>query len=291
MGSQTKVTPLMFSPSDYQRCLDAYLRNTDRATKVYEICSTSVPQKIINGVTSSGEDVDIFRYLGVGSGSGEADINVLIELKKTYPKIRATIWEPSSGLIEDFKERVKDQPALDDIEFEWKTVSIEEQMKNGTNGERFHCILLVGVMAYLDEMAPPMKYLYNLLSKSGTMFNVNSADSSVFDNLRLKFPELLYRHKSVHTSDIVTVFEEIGAEVTLEEVKAVVDITKCLQQDSDEGNDILDLITHTLNFRKTVPKETYDSVFQLLLSPPMVEKRDGKVFVDNTRDVIIVRRA
>ncbi|XP_077989351.1 histamine N-methyltransferase-like [Glandiceps talaboti] len=288
MASQ--MTSLLSSPTHYLQSQVAYLSHTDRAEKVYELCSTEIPQEIISGAKG---DIEQFYYLGVGSGSGEADIKVLIQLTKRYPKIKATIMEPSPAMISNFKENItKVGSALEGVEFEWKTMTLEEYMEGDDNNQCFHCIILIGVTAYFEDIEKAMKDLYKILEKNATIVIINNSEKNVFDAIRQKFPTLLFSHKRVPTDRLVAVFNEIGASVRVSDMEAAIDITLCLQEDSEIGNSILDLLTHVLNFRETAPGDLFRDVFQVLQGPELISrKRNDSVFINDNKDVIIVQQA
>ncbi|XP_077989335.1 histamine N-methyltransferase-like [Glandiceps talaboti] len=288
MASQ--MTSLLSSPTHYLQSQVAYLSLTDRAEKVYELCSAEIPQEIISGAKG---DIEQFHYLGVGSGSGEADIKVLIQLKKRYPRIKATIMEPSPALISNFKENItKVGSALEGVEFEWKTMTFEEYMEGDDNNQCFHCIILIGVTAYFEDIEQAMKDLYKILVKNGTIVITNDSEKNVFDAIRKKFPTHLFGHKRVPTDKVVAVFNEIGASVRVSDMEASIDITLCLQKDSEIGNLILDILTHVLNFRETAPEDLFRDVFQVLQDPELLSrKRNDSVFIYDNKDVIIVQKA
>ncbi|XP_077983107.1 histamine N-methyltransferase-like [Glandiceps talaboti] len=226
-------------------------------------------------------------------GLGEADIKLLIQLTKRYPKISATIIEPTPSMVTDFKENIiKEGSALKDVEFEWKNMTFEEYMESEYNNQCFHCVLLVCVTAYFVDMEQTMKDLYKMLSKTGSLVIINNSEKGVFDAIRQQFPRLCshFGRKNAPTDKVVTVLNELGASVRVLNMEAVVDITPCLQKDSEIGNLILDIFTHVLNFRETAPEDLVESVLQFLQGPKLLSHRiDKNVYIHNNKDVIIVQ--
>ncbi|XP_077990960.1 histamine N-methyltransferase A-like [Glandiceps talaboti] len=251
-------------------------------------CSTEIPKTVITAAT---KDVDLFHYLGVGSGSGRSDIKLLIQLRKEYPKIKATIIEPIGDMITEFKKKIiKVGSDLEDVEFVWKNMAMEEYMTSDTKNQDFHCILLVGVTSYFEDLEGTMKHLYNVLTTTGTIAIVNSSEKSVFPRMVQHYPDLLPSYNIAPTEKLVVVFHDIGANVRVSEVEAVIDITSCLQEKSEVGNLLLDLFTHVVNFRATASKDLSEDVLQFLQSPNLLSRKtDNNVFVNNSRDVVIVQ--
>ncbi|XP_077990963.1 histamine N-methyltransferase A-like [Glandiceps talaboti] len=283
----SKMIPIMSSPAHYHRSLVAYYGYTDRAEKTYKICSTKIPETV---VTDLARDVDRFRYLGVGSGMGRSDIKLLVQLRKRYPKIKATIVEPSPAMISEFKENIiKEELGREDVEFEWKNMTLEDYMESESSKQKFHCMLLTTVMPYIQEPAAAMKYLYNTLATNGTIAIFNSSDNNVFTGMEQQYPSMYPGFKLVPTDKVVALFNDIGADARVFEMKAVVDITLCLHENSEVGNLMLDIFTHVVNFRETAPKDLVDDVLQFLQSPKLMSRKaDDSLFIANNGHVIVI---
>ncbi|XP_077990961.1 histamine N-methyltransferase-like [Glandiceps talaboti] len=221
---------------------------------------------------------------------GITDIKLLVQLRKRYPKIKATIVEPSPAMISEFKENViKEESGLEDVEFEWKNMTLEDYMESESSNQTFHCMLLTTVMPYIQEPAAAMKYLYNALTTNGTLAIFNSSEKDIFTGMEQQYPGMVPGFKIVPTDKLVALFHDIGASVTVVEMEAVVDITLCLQENSEVGSLILDMFTQVVNFRETAPKYLVDDVLQFLQSPKLMSRKtDDGIFIKNNRDVIII---
>ena len=66
------------------------------------------------------------------------------------------------------------------------------------------------------------------------------------------------------------------------------DITKCFDDASDEGNLLLDFITHVADFRGTVPGDLQRAVLERLASSDISEKKDGEILLSNDWDAFYI---
>ncbi|XP_077989813.1 histamine N-methyltransferase A-like [Glandiceps talaboti] len=282
------MVSLLSSHVSYQKSLIAYHSHTNRADRVYQVCSTEIPETVISTLTG---DVDQFRYLGVGSGSGTADIKLLIQLTKRYPKIKATIVEPSPLMMSSFKENIiREGSKLEDVEFEWNVMTFEEYMERQPSNQHFHCILAVAVAQYFMDLAGALQHMYKILAKNGTIAFMNEQERNVVRAISEQFPSLSLGYKKTPTENMVAVFNDIGASVRVFEMEAEADVTLCWQEDSEVGNLMLDFFTQVVNFREAAPKDLIEDVLHFLEGPTLLSHKtaDGSTVIRNHKDIIIV---
>ncbi|XP_070574868.1 histamine N-methyltransferase-like [Ptychodera flava] len=282
----------------YKRMYESYETLTDRFEKVNRYCSETFPEIVIGNFTSNQqqgetEHPEVFRYLGVGSGSGDSDVVILTQLAKRLPRIEATITEPSDKMIANFKSAISESgnDALQKIKFTWNQATIEEYMKMPQD-TKFHCIFLCGVLAYFKDVDQVVQYLYSILADNGTILIVTEAgnNSNIFYELWYpgRFPSIDERVGI--PDDVVASFERCGAKVTSSNLECILDGSTLFDEESESGNFLLDFLTGVVECRKTAPPELLRQVLDFISHSSVLFKKEGKFLLKNDRALIIVQK-
>lgn len=85
-----------------------------------------------------------FCYLSPPS-VGTFEVEIVIQLLKTFPSVACTVVEPSGERIESYKQLVeKRKSALHGATFEWRAESLDEFYEvNRVNKRQFHFLSLI----------------------------------------------------------------------------------------------------------------------------------------------------
>ncbi|XP_077993858.1 histamine N-methyltransferase-like [Glandiceps talaboti] len=290
-----EMIPLTDDRDHYHRCQIVHTNHTDRVQKLKQACSTTIPQAICDSVLSDPKTKrsDTLRLLSLGSGSGEAELQALIHLRKTFPNIHATIVEPAAESLAEFKGNVgENHTSLDGVMFEWQQMTWEDYVGDKETVGPFDCILLLGVITYFSEPMTTMRYLYTQLAEHGVIVLNILSENNGSDYVRKNCHFLQkFTPARITTTEVVACFKGIKANVKVSEVKGSRDITPILQQDSDTGSRLLDNICHVVNFRQTADREHLDTVMKLLQDPEIrVPGHKDQVKIVYNTDIIIVSK-
>ena len=69
-----------------------------------------------------------------------------------------------------------------------------------------------------------------------------------------------------------------------------VEVTQCFDEASEDGNLLLDFLTHAVKFRETAPEDLKRRVLECYGSSDISEKKEGTVFVSDNSDTFIINK-
>ncbi|XP_077996255.1 histamine N-methyltransferase-like [Glandiceps talaboti] len=275
----------------YGRTFTAYCKHTDRHAKTRQFCTEVIPKIIVDKYApETAIGTSVFRYLGIGSGAGTADIHILKQLTKTVPSIRATILEPCQDLIDQFEQNIAEEEShLDGVTFDFRRTTLEEYRKE-CEGASFDCVTGFSVLYYFANLFETLSWLHSVLNKGGTLVFLTTAEECIFTRTWDTFPALTNEKQNNLTCDVVVDYlTKIGAqEVKQLKVIAEIDVSECFEAKSEEGNLLVDFITHSVNFRKTAPPSLVTGAVQLWKE--MSVKRDNRIYVNNNFDYTVAKK-
>ncbi|XP_037542045.1 histamine N-methyltransferase A [Nematolebias whitei] len=147
-----------------------YLEKSGEHAAVLKGVQTILPGEFKRiGAGKSSLDV-----LGVGSGGGEVDVQMLSLLKSTFPAVPITsdVVEGSSALINNFKALVAKTADLQNVSFSWHIVHSEEyekQVKAKGDVKKFDFIHMIQMIYYVDNLSETIKFFHSLLKNNGRL--------------------------------------------------------------------------------------------------------------------------
>ncbi|XP_077983246.1 histamine N-methyltransferase-like [Glandiceps talaboti] len=279
----------------YGRTFTVYTSHTDRQIKTDQFCTNVIPQIVMdNYSTSDTVDADrkstVFKYLGIGSGAGMPDINILKEIKNSVTSIQATIVDPCQHLIDQFKQNIaKEGCHLHGVTFDFRLTTLEEY-RNDCEGATFDCIAGINVLYYFDYLYETISWLHSVLTKNGTLVFLISDAESIFPRTWQASSALTSKNqKVVYYAMVEECLTKIGAQgVKRLNVTADIDITEFLEDISVEGDMLIDFIAHSVNFRATAPPTLVTSILKFWEG--MAVKRDDRIYANNNFDFIVAKK-
>ncbi|XP_070574870.1 histamine N-methyltransferase-like [Ptychodera flava] len=279
-----KLVKLSSNPDHYKRALEVAL--ADRIKKLQAYC----PEMAKYCMDSMETPPHVFRFLSMGSGNGQVDVTLLGHLLDAYPKIEATIVEPSPSMNEAFKRLVGENPdSVGSVTFCWHQMTVEDFLKIH-DGTKFHFIFMSGVISYLKDVEKVLIDSYGMLAEYGTIAIINVAKDSWFYHFldAERFPGLGLDR--VPSSDVIAVFESIPVKKTETQViEGAMEITPIFDDSSTLGSTILDMLTHTCNFRETAHPTLVADVLRYASESKLITKEGDKICMKNHRDLIFVQ--
>ena len=81
--------------------------------------------------------------------------------------------------------------------------------------------------------------------------------------------------------------DKLGIKYTVYPQPIRADITDCFQEESEDGNLLLDFFTHVSDFRNKAPNSLVQDYLQYLKNPECSLMNDDKVLMDFTWDAIV----
>lgn len=247
----------------------------------------------------------VFRVLGVGSGDGKHDIEILKavatslhSLHDKRPSIHACIVEPSSFSIADFQRSVTPLPAslasLADVSFEWQETRYEDFICISSAHEinRFHMAYFMCSLYYMDA-EDSLRNCFKQLAKGGAMFCLVGGAKSFFIKLSRKFEGKLgcLPITNFYTGkDLVAIAKRNNWKYTeFPKARYEVDITSCFETSSKTGMLLLDFLTHWIDFQGTADRTLYNEVMECLTESSTSDSSGRKTLITELAIVIIYK--
>ncbi|KAM8933778.1 histamine N-methyltransferase [Pelodytes ibericus] len=281
--------------SDHSRYVESFrlfLKNSTEHQCMQEFIETKL-QLIISSIGNKKPTIDI---LGVGSGSGEIDLQMISKIQTAYPGVRINndVVEPSAEQILSYKERVAKTSGLDNITFNWHKQSsceFESQVNTEKQHKKYDFIHMIQMLYYVKDVQSTMKFFISCLAPNGKLLIILVSGNSGWSTLWKKYGSRLPLNDLclyITAGDIQDMLTSAGAKYTSYDLRSDMDITECFVEGDRNGELLLDFLTETCDFKKTAPSDLREQILQDLKSPGCSSTTDGKVVFNNNLSVIVV---
>lgn len=232
--------------------------------------------------------------LGVGSGGGEVDVQILSLLQSAVPgvPINAHIVEGSSKLTNNFKVLVAKTGSLQ-IPFVWHILGSEGYMRQVMAKEdkkKFNFIHMIQMLYYVNDLGQTIKFYHSLLKNNGRLMIIIEAASGGWDILWNTFKkelwsEVIPEYRS--SREIVALLNSQGLKYDEHVIPNTFDITECFDPSSVTGGRLLNFMTAKDDFHQAFTPEIKAAMLDLLRNKCSTEK-DGRVYFNSNLRCILV---
>ncbi|XP_045909843.1 histamine N-methyltransferase-like [Micropterus dolomieu] len=234
-------------------------------------------------------------FLGVGSGGGELDVQMLTLLQSIFPAvpITADTVEGSSQLTDNFKALVAKTTNLQKIPFCWhimKCEDYEKQVKAKGDMKKFDFIHMIQMIYYVDNLSTTIKFYHSLLKNNGRLMIINEAANGGWDILWKTYKkelcvDAITEYRS--SGEILACLKSQGLKYEEHVIPNTFDITECFNPSSQTGQRLLNFMTATDNFYQSFTPEIRAGILDLLRNKCSTEK-DGRVLFNSNLSCILV---
>ncbi|KAI8484311.1 hypothetical protein Bbelb_379090 [Branchiostoma belcheri] len=180
--------------------------------------------------------------LGIGSGSGETDSDILKKLLQRHDSVYNRVVEPSEEMIGRYKALVREDTSLSAVKCDWRQQTAEEYFqKFQTKADtKFH----------LKDLYATLRNMWEQLADGGYMLVGMESDKSDWGKMEYKLRELFGQHDSPTTSfgtpaDIKHWLDEMDISYVTSEDEIKMNVAECFKEDSEAGMLLLDFLTQT----------------------------------------------
>ncbi|XP_077991754.1 histamine N-methyltransferase-like isoform X1 [Glandiceps talaboti] len=286
-----EIKTLIHFPDLYFKKYRAIVKNG------WDIVDTERQQDMIKTFENfDGSNVSVLRVLAVGSGNGLVDEFIIGVLSKKFSTITYVVVEPDKDELQKFKDLATlktNQGQWQNVNMEFNNATIEEYREKrniAETKESFHIVHAIQCAYHFVDPASTLFNLYETLQKDGLLLIVMVKGSA--EKVLEKVGEYYYDPKFhfIGSTFVRKSLEERfpDLKVSTKYRKKTIVVNECFKEDSQEGNDMLDLFTEILDFRKTAPKQLYDDVMKMIDTHCI--KSDGKIILSaDEEDLIIVK--
>ena len=112
------------------------------------------------------------------------------------------------------------------------------------------------------------------------------AENSGIGNVHKRFRTELQTNY-IKTVDVRQALDKLGIKYTVYPQPISVDITECFQEESEDGNLLLDFFTHVSEFRNKAPNSLVQEYLQYLKNPECIQMNGDQVLLNFNWDAIV----
>nr|XP_054766441.1 histamine N-methyltransferase A-like [Lytechinus pictus] len=270
----------------YSEAYQTFTRCSAETGAIQDWVESSFKEQIVDKLSVKCQSADPLRVLGIGSGAGNIDCAMLEQLLPTFPRINNTIVEPSEAQNDLFKNLIKEKgDALKGASFEWSAETsdqyLDKAFSSGAQPLKFHFIHAVHVLYYASDLKQSLKRLYDMLEDGGLLFIVNLSRNSTIIKVHRKMNEIVADMRPLLLTDeqIEAALDSQDMPHTGQQVDRYIQGTAMFGEGSQEGDHLLDFLTHSKGFRRAAPDNLRDSILKYLRDPDCSIEKDGEILV------------
>lgn len=283
---------LVHDDSRYQKSFELFLERSSEHQCMRDFIHNLLPDIL----ASIGDGKPRLNVIGVGSGAGEIDLEMLAQLRLKHPGVMVDneVVEPSAQQLHNYRVLVSQKPELDYITFNWNKMTaseFEQQWKTKKMTKKADFIHMIQMLYYVKDPGATISFFQSLLDKKGKLLIILVSGASGWGKLWRTYRNQLCNteiSQCVTTGDIKSFLDSKGVSFQNYELPSQMDITECFTEGDEKGELLLDFLTEVLDFSTTASPALKAGVLELLRHPDCSVESNGKVIFNNNLEVIVM---
>ncbi|XP_065105103.1 histamine N-methyltransferase-like [Paramisgurnus dabryanus] len=287
------AAPFRSLAEDTSRYLKSFELFLDRSSE-HQCMQDFIHNTLPDILGSIGGGRPVFNVMGVGSGAGEIDLEILAQLHMKHPQVKVNneVVEPSTDMLHKYKVLVSKTPNLDYINFTWNKMTASEFEKHWQEknlGKKMDFIHLIQMLYYVKDPEATVSFFQSLLEKDGKLLIILVSGESGWRKLWRTYRASLGNTEiqCVTTGDIKTL-DTKDIPYSKYVLQSHIDITECFTEGDEVGELLLDFLTHVVEFSKNAPEHLKKGVLDLLRHPDCSKEVDGRIMFNNNLEALVV---
>ncbi|XP_037344397.1 histamine N-methyltransferase-like [Pungitius pungitius] len=288
----SSLRSLVTDDSRYQKCFQLFLERSSEHQSMRDFIHNMLPDIL----GSIGNGKSHLNMIGVGSGAGEIDLEMISELRLKHPEVTVDneVVEPSGTQLQSYRALVSQKPGLDHVKFSWNQMTateFEEHWRAKAVTKKADFIHMIQMLYYVKDPGATINFFRSLLDNNGKLLIVLVSGASGWGKLWRRYRTHLCHteiSQCVTAGDITALLDRQGVSYQSYELPSQMEITECFAEGDEKGELLLDFLTEVLDFSKTAPPELRAGVLELLRHPDCSVESGGKVVFNNNLGVIVV---
>ncbi|XP_053733170.1 histamine N-methyltransferase isoform X1 [Synchiropus splendidus] len=276
----------------YQQAFHLFLERSSEHQCMRDFINNILPG-ILSSVGGGKSHLDV---IGVGSGDGDIDLEILSKLRLKHPGVTVHnhVVEPSGYQLRRYRGSVAKKQDLDHVTFDWNKMTASEfaeDWKAKKMTKKVDFIHMIQMLYYVKDVGATVDFFHSLLDKSGKLLILLVSGESGWGKLwRTYKTELCNSELSqcVTTADVKSILDSRGVSYKNYELISQMDITECFTPGDEKGELLLDFLTEVLDFSNSASPELKEGVLKLLRQPDCSVESDGRVLFNNNLGVIVL---
>ncbi|KAB5577427.1 hypothetical protein PHYPO_G00209820 [Pangasianodon hypophthalmus] len=280
---------------DYSRYLKAFELFLERSSE-HQSMRDFIHSTLPDILTTVGVGKSTLNVMGVGSGAGEIDLEILTQLHAKHPEARVEneVVEPSGDMLHKYKVLVSKTPGLDHITFRFNkmTASVfESDWKQRNTDRKMDFIHMIQMLYYVKDPEATVSFFRSLLHKDGKLLIILVSGQSGWGKLWRTYRAQLCNSdisQCVTTGDIKNFLDAKGIPYQSHTLPSQMDITECFTAGDEKGELLLDFLTEVLEFSKSTSPELKAGVLELLRHPKCSREVNGRIIFNNDLEALVL---
>ncbi|XP_068187753.1 histamine N-methyltransferase-like [Antennarius striatus] len=234
------------------------------------------------------------NVIGVGSGTGDIDLQMFSVLHQKYPHVTvdSEVVEPDSQTLRIYRDLVSETPSLDYIQFHWNEMTLEEfqkQWKEKKINKKVDLIHMFQVLYFAVDLESTISFYQSLLNKNGKLLiTLLSCDSGSVRMREAYKNQLCPGETNLSTGNIKNLLDSKGVSYQSYILPSDLDITDIFTEGDENGEMLLDFLTNSYHFGKTASPDLKAGVMEFLRRPDCSVESDGKVNFKNNFELLVL---
>ncbi|NP_001003636.1 histamine N-methyltransferase isoform X1 [Danio rerio] len=289
------AAPFKTLVEDYPRYLKSFELFLERSSE-HQCMQDFIHNTLPDILASIGGGRSVFNVMGVGSGAGDIDLEMLAQLHLKHPHVKVDneVVEPSNDMLYKYKARVSTSPDLAYINFTWNKMTaseFEKQWQEKTPEKKMDFIHMIQMLYYVKDPNATVSFFRSLLEKDGKLLIILVSGESGWGKLWTTFrKQLCYTEMSqcVTIGEIKSFLDSEGVPYRKYVLLSQMDITECFTEGDQEGELLLDFLTEVKEFSKNAPERLKKEVLDVLRHPDCSKEVDGRIIFNNNLEVLVI---
>ncbi|KAI5624515.1 histamine N-methyltransferase, partial [Silurus asotus] len=276
---------------NYLKSFEMLVANSREHQCMIEFIHTVLPDILAR----IGAGKNTLNMMGLGSGSGEIDLEILKVMHGKHPdaKIEVEVVEPSYAMLNKYKTLSK-MPGFDYATFSWNEITAEDfenKLKKENSAKKLHLINMIQMLYYVKDPKATLSFYQRLLHKSGKVLVILLSDESAWGRFLKTFHNQLYKDgfvKSVTSGDIKSFLDSKKISYQNYKLQSLLDITQCFIPGDEKGEQLLNVVTEVIDFSKNAPPELKKEVLDFLKNPENYQEVKNRILFDCSTEALVI---
>ncbi|KAG7330756.1 hypothetical protein KOW79_004725 [Hemibagrus wyckioides] len=280
---------------DYSRYLKAFELFLERSSE-HQCMRDFIHNTLPNILATVGVGKSSLNVMGVGSGAGEIDLEILTQLHTKHPEARVEndVVEPSGDMLYKYKVLVAKTPGLDHITFRFNKMTaseFESDWKQRNTDRKLDFIHMIQMLYYVKDPEATVSFFRSLLHKDGKLLIILVSGQSGWGRLWRTYRAQLCKSdisQCITSGEVRNFLDAKGIPYQSHTLPSQMDITECFTAGDEKGELLLDFLTEVLEFSKNSSPELKAGVLELLKHPECSRELDGRIIFNNNLEALVL---
>ncbi|XP_071477016.1 histamine N-methyltransferase B-like [Diadema antillarum] len=291
---QTTLRTLIPLQDDVQRYKDVYLTAFFKISEkemLFDVITQNFDATVMSQLIDRFPVGKVFNVLGVGIGEGKHELYFLEGLGKDCNRLSFTAVEPSSAMLQAFERNVATSGVSEKTTLQLLACTLSQFFNSRTPIDtKFKLISAIHSIYYTGDLEITFHQLTSLLHDNGVLIIVVSdSNLPITTNFCLKTLTGVKEELMITAQRVIMLAKRHGFEVQKISIPLSLDVTELFDESSEFGSKLLDFLTSTSHFRRSVPSKISSAVTSFYRSLAK-ESEKGRFELSADNAMLIIKK-